>query len=344
MKKQTLMILILFSLLLSCSDEDLSWSNPDITYFECIWDKSPHNAFTDLIEYNNRYYCCFREGTGHIPYREDEYGKIRILESLDGITWNSVCLIENPVYDLRDPKLSITPDNRLMLSHGCSVVSDKLLRFQKTMVQFASFNSESQLTFEVPKDIIITDGGNPLKRWLWRITWHKGIAYGIGYISSNDPVLVQSTDGINFEVITKLTNIKNSNEADIHFSEDDMMTILIRSNSSNGYLGEAYYPYKEINWNGLNQKLHCPKIISIDSELFVSGRGASDNNTLYYIEKNKTLNNMYVFPGSGDSSYPGMIITNNELWISYYTSNSHASIYLAKIPIIKLFEKVSKGK
>lgn len=343
--KYTFTILILFSLFFSCSDEDLTWNNSDIAYFECIWDKSPHNAFTDLIEYNNRYYCCFREGSAHVPSNENEYGKIRILESLDGIDWESAYLAENSDYDLRDPKLCITPDNRLMLSHGCSAITDNSLKFQKTMVQFASFNSASELTFEPAKDIIITDEGNPLRRWLWRIIWHKGIAYSIGYASPNTPILAQSADGVNFKVITKLTDLENTNESDIYFSENDEMTILIRSNSTNGYIGKAHYPYKELDWNILNQKLHCPKIISIAGELFASGRGISGNNTLYHIEDNETiLKTVYVFPGDGDSSYPGMIATNNELWISYYTSTNHASIYLVKIPITKLLERVSKDK
>ncbi|MGH9844776.1 MAG: hypothetical protein ACREEM_39160 [Blastocatellia bacterium] len=29
---------------------------------ERIWDRAPHNAFTDLAEFNGRLYCAFREG------------------------------------------------------------------------------------------------------------------------------------------------------------------------------------------------------------------------------------------------------------------------------------------
>jgi hypothetical protein len=47
-----------------------------------IWDKAPHNAFTDLIRFQDRWYCVFREGKGHvspdgalrvITRRQDEY-------------------------------------------------------------------------------------------------------------------------------------------------------------------------------------------------------------------------------------------------------------------------------
>ena len=34
-----------------------------------IWDQGNHNAFTDLIRFRDRWWCCFREGAGHVPAR-----------------------------------------------------------------------------------------------------------------------------------------------------------------------------------------------------------------------------------------------------------------------------------
>ena len=34
---------------------------------ERIWDRAPHSAFTDLVDFNGRFYCTFREGSGHVP-------------------------------------------------------------------------------------------------------------------------------------------------------------------------------------------------------------------------------------------------------------------------------------
>lgn len=33
-----------------------------------IWDAAPHNAFTDLIRWKNRWYCASREGTAHSSF------------------------------------------------------------------------------------------------------------------------------------------------------------------------------------------------------------------------------------------------------------------------------------
>jgi hypothetical protein len=46
-----------------------------------IWDTAPHSAFTDLIRFNDTFYCTFREGTGHVPGKKtgDGDGEIRVI-------------------------------------------------------------------------------------------------------------------------------------------------------------------------------------------------------------------------------------------------------------------------
>jgi len=81
-----------------------------------IWDNGKHNAFTSLIKFKDAYYCSFREGDSHIFDSSGKAeGKVRILKSTDGENWKSVALFGKDNYDLRDPKLSVTPDNRLMV-------------------------------------------------------------------------------------------------------------------------------------------------------------------------------------------------------------------------------------
>ena len=79
-----------------------------------IWDRAPHNAFTDLIRWRDRFYCCFREGLDHAS----NYGKIRILVSSDGEKWSSAGLLAMDDWDLRDPHLCAMGDGRLMVIGG----------------------------------------------------------------------------------------------------------------------------------------------------------------------------------------------------------------------------------
>jgi hypothetical protein len=63
------------------------------------------------VRFGGRWYCAFREGTEHAT----EDGKGRILVSDDGAQWISTGLLE-AVGDLRDPKLCVTPDGRLIVA------------------------------------------------------------------------------------------------------------------------------------------------------------------------------------------------------------------------------------
>ncbi len=99
-----------------------------------IWNAGPHNAFTDLIRFQDRWWCTFREATAHVGGN----GKSRVLESTDGLEWKPAALVEEDGIDLRDPKLSITPDGRLMMIMGGSIYEGKTLKGRQPRVAFSS--------------------------------------------------------------------------------------------------------------------------------------------------------------------------------------------------------------
>ena len=46
-----------------------------------IWDRAPHNAFTDLIRFEERWFCVFREGKAHVS----PDGALRVITSPDAL-------------------------------------------------------------------------------------------------------------------------------------------------------------------------------------------------------------------------------------------------------------------
>src|SRR3954453_13109704 len=90
---------------------------PVLVSVEKIWDAGKHNAFTDLARWRGKWYCTFRESEAHVGGD----GGLRVLESADGRAWKSIALVTEEGIDLRDPKLSVTPDDRLMIVAGGSV-------------------------------------------------------------------------------------------------------------------------------------------------------------------------------------------------------------------------------
>ena len=157
-----------------------------------IWERSPHNALTDLIHFQNRWLCTFRESNQHV-YGEN--GKIRIIASSDKQNWSSLAYFEEKGIDLRDPKLSVTPDGRLMLLVGGSVYKNDLYETRQPLVAFSD-SGHSWTPFE---KILLPH------EWLWRVTWHEGKAYGASYSFSDPKNLMAEWDIKLFDVVTGKT-------------------------------------------------------------------------------------------------------------------------------------------
>ena len=115
--------------------------------------------------------------------------------------------------DLRDAKLTTTPDNRLMLSGAAALHQPSRIR-HKTMAWFSEDGNTWSEGVEIGED----------NMWLWRVTWHKGVAYGIGYSTYGQPYirLYRSTDGIKFDpLVMNLFDEGYVNETTLVFLEDD---------------------------------------------------------------------------------------------------------------------------
>src|SRR5438045_4646427 len=125
-----------------------------------IWDAGRHNAFTDLVRFGGRWFCTFREADAHVGGD----GKLRVLSSADGTRWESVALLAEAGIDLRDPKLSVTPDGRLMVVAGGSVYEGKTLKGRQPRVAFSKDGKE----WTAPQRVL-TEG-----EWLWRGRWDRG--------------------------------------------------------------------------------------------------------------------------------------------------------------------------
>ena len=128
-----------------------------------IWNEGLHAAFTDLLHHEGKWFCVFREGQEHASFD----GQIRVLVSEEGQTWKSCAVVTMPGADLRDPKLSLTPEGRLMLVAGMRIAQHTGRTLGWFSFDGANWGSPSVL---VPDD-----------EWLWRVTWHAGVAYGVAY-------------------------------------------------------------------------------------------------------------------------------------------------------------------
>jgi hypothetical protein len=132
-----------------------------------IWDGAPHNAFTDLIRFGDAWICVFRESTSHVPGTN---GVIRVLRSSDTKTWESVAAVSENGVDLRDPKVSIAPDGRLMLLAGGSIYDgeDGQPKRKLTGASTRAFFSSDALTWTAPAVVDLARGRVALAHYLAR--------------------------------------------------------------------------------------------------------------------------------------------------------------------------------
>ncbi|MBX6312961.1 MAG: exo-alpha-sialidase [Isosphaeraceae bacterium] len=293
-----------------------------------IWDAAPHNAFTDLIRFRDRWFCAFREGRAHAS----PDGAIRILTSDDGRAWAPIALINSPIGDLRDPKLSTTPDGRLMLLAAAALQPPSKQRHQS----LAWFSDDGRNWSEaVPI-------GDP-NVWLWRITWHEGTAYGVGYSTADRKFtrLYKSRDGKSFEtLIETLFERGHPNEAALTFLPNETALCLLRRDSgeATAQLGTARPPYIEWTWKDLGVRIGGPALVRLPDGRLIAGVRLYDGKVRTALcrcdPEAGRLIEILTLPSRGDTSYPGLVWHDGLLWVSYYSSHEgKASIYLARVKL-----------
>jgi hypothetical protein len=298
-----------------------------------IWDAAPHNAFTDLIRYKEQWFCTFREGKGHAG----DPGRIRILVSPDAKHWQSAALLEREGEDYRDPKLSITPDGRLMLLAASAVPATRNpLTDHYTFVCF----SRDGRHWTAPQRVVES------WQWLWRVTWHRGEGYGVAY--RWDPqdkqrrysaILYRTKDGVHYGRLTEFSP-PNCTEATLRFEGDTLYCLQRRDGMPNtALLGMARPPYTEWTWKDLGHYFGGPNFIQLPGGRWLAvGRIIQDKKAQTILGELDMqagkLRPLLALPSGGDTSYPGLVWHDGKLYVSYYSSHEgKTAIYLAVIAI-----------
>jgi len=304
-----------------------------------IWNQGKHNAFTDLVRFKDRWYCVFREGTDHAS----PDGVLRIIRSADAKRWDVAATLSLKGLDLRDPKIMVTPDGRLMLLAGAWKMKEDSIQ---SLVWFSDDGAKWSDETKV---------GEP-NVWLWRVLWHKRTAYGVGYNYSGKPLtrLYTSKDGVKYEpLVETLFDRGKPSESALLFLEDDTLLCLLRrdpvdvkDSNPSAQFGIAKAPYKDWRWKDLGMQAASPQMLRLpDGRIAVGARlykGGMHFSLCWLDVKAGTLTEDVKFStlGANEMGYPGMVWHDGRLWLSYYSSHEKpdykASIYFAQVDIGKV--------
>lgn len=324
-----------FALALSaaCCPSRAEAGQPKLISVKKIWDKGRHNAFTDLIRFRKKFFCTFRESDAHVGGD----GRLRVLVSSNGENWKSAALLAEKGIDLRDPKLSITSDGRLMIVAGGSVYKGgrKILGRQPRV----AFSRDG--IHWTPTKRVLAEGD-----WLWRVTWHKGTAYGVAYRTSPRKTgpkaadwlitLYKSKDGLKWEPVSDVQVPDRPNETTLRFLPGGELVALVRreGGTRHGWIGTAKPPYNRWTWRETKHRLGGPNFIRLpDGEMWAGSRSYPGGAKTVLARMTKTsYEPRLTLPSGGDTSYPGLVWHDKLLWMSYYSSHEGKTcIYLAKI-------------
>jgi hypothetical protein len=296
-----------------------------------IWDRAPHNAFTDLVRFHDRWLCVFREGLAHVS----PDGVVRIIGSSDGHAWSSLALVAVRGADLRDPKISIAADGRLMIV--AAAAWDRRPNGEARHRSMVWFSRDGQ-DWDQGRDVADPDF------WLWRVVWNQGKAYGVAYgcTAQNKYLrLYESRDGVRFDsLVNRLFEAGYPTESGLVFLADGAGVCLLRRDEGtrSAMLGTARPPYRDWSWRDLGIRIGGPQLLLLpDGRLLAAGRlnDPKVHTGLGWINaRTGTFQEFLALPSGGDTSYPGLVWHNGLLWVSYYSSHEgKTSIYLAKVKL-----------
>jgi len=321
-----------------------------IDHLSKIWDRAPHNAFTDLIRFRERWFLSFREGESHLSGD----GTGRALTSEDGKSWTTAATFSSPfqhLVNVGDCHLCTLPDGRLMM-HAPGWNSCWPEQQEEMCVTLAWFSSDGECWSD---PVAIGD----LNWKLWRVRWYGQTGYGVACPAREDlrgRVRLYSTlNGTGWSLLCDplYEDDGHPNEAQLLFLGDGRALCLLRRNFlpeqrddgawlASAKLGTADAPYEQWRWLDLGVAIGGPDLIQLPHGRVLAavrlwhGDGWDQQHlALCDVDADAGgLTEILALPSGGDSTYAGMVYHEDQLWVSYYSSHEgKASIYLAQILI-----------
>ena len=319
-----------FWILVAAASAQTGAEDPQLIEVRKIWDAAPHNAFTDLVRFDDRWFCVFREGEAHVS----PDGALRVIASVDGVEWESMARLESPNSDLRDAKITVTPAGELMLS-GAEALHDRSAYSHQSLAWFSRDGRHWSERQEIgDRDV-----------WLWRTVWRGDRAFAIGYGVGDDPFvrLYESRDGRAFETrVERLQAEGGPNETGLVFDGERAYCLLRRDGEpSSALLGTAEAPFNDWMWRDLGVRVGGPQLIQLpDRRLLAAVRlyDAAQRTSLCWLDPRGNSDRVLAAPLGRGHQLRGNGLARGaavgELLLVARGSNEHLSVQVA-VPLVR---------
>jgi hypothetical protein len=321
-----------------------------VTNIRRVFHNGEHNAFTDLICFQGRYYLTFRscpDGHGVHPT-----ASIIILASDDTQTWNQVHQFRVALRDTRDPHFLEFRD-KLFVYTGTWYSGDRSLppsQYDLNLhLGYAAWSADGE-TWHSPVMLEGTFG-----HYIWRANAFAGRAFLCGRRKLEfevkprgegrrvESLMLESEDGLIWRKRAVFQEIEGDETA-FQFEDDGKIVAIGRRGRGNAQLLQSRPPYDRWERDELDRYIGGPLLVRWGTRYVVGGRktiGGDGPKTSMCWLVGKELQEFAELPSGGDTSYPGFIeLSPTKAVMSWYSSHETddhgtpiTAIYMADLEV-----------
>ena len=318
-----------------------------------IYSDGRHNAFTDMEYFRGYYYVAFRNAGRHaVP---EDYGDVLVIRSRDLESWELCArLSTGDDHDDRDPHLLDLGEELGVYFFSAFPKQPGQLLYEEAsggghhVQACASFTSDG-ISWSAPQTVRDECA-------IWQIERFGGVCFA-SFGNKGAFAIGKSMGGRNWEEVATITfPTQQTVEAGIWITEDEKMHLIVRmsKNEEMAYLAESEPPYTDWKLTKLNYTVHCPVFRPVGDELWLAGKTITaqfpasvaippepspekiaslarqdarlaktpqDWHTAIWKLVGDHLEPILVLPSRGDCGYPGLVVEEDRVLMSFYSQH-----------------------
>ncbi|MCX8063929.1 MAG: hypothetical protein N3G21_02000 [Candidatus Hydrogenedentes bacterium] len=300
--------------------------------FWVVFGDGRHNSNSDLTLWRGNFWLVHQNSYFHFGTSNS---KVFLWTSFDAVNWRKVAEFSIPGEDIRDPKFAVINGNLFLY-----VLPNRDLYAEPYTTYFSY--SRDGIKWSALREI-----EGDAKGWLlWRpktvdfVNW-----YVTGYWSGHGKsALFRSKEGIKWELVSVIHEGDRTDETDFEFLGDHTILATLRLEKSDSIFGDpaggtliavSKCPYNqwEKTFSGIT-RLDGPCLFRWKDKVLALGRRDLRNETPFWytgsiLNKKRTslfvvepdrLNHILDFPSCGDTSYGGVAVRGDYVYMCFYSS------------------------
>ncbi len=315
-----------------------------------VFHNGEHNAFTDMICFNGRYYLTFRScPDGHMVHPT---ARVIVLVSDDLKSWDEIHRFSVKHRDTRDPHFLAFKGKLYIYTGTWYSGATTLDRDKYDLNQHLGYAVWSD-DGESWSDPMLLEG--TFGHYIWRAAasgdtaWLCGrrkIDYDMtakGEGPEITSLMLESSDGLNWRK-RAVFQPTGGDETAFQFDDDGNVTAIARGHGKDpAQVLRAAPPWTDWQRTKLDRYIGGPLLANWGERQVVGGRELTDagsRTSMYWLNGN-SLQKFAELPSGGDTSYPGLIaLDSNHAVMSWYSSHEKndegqtiTAIYMAELEI-----------